>query len=116
MNERGYRRAVERVRQSGSGEELASSVQAALAGMLGRPENRQLLASLTAQAETITNRLPRNASGKQSDEVRQAAVRCVLLLESARKGMTGPSGLDRKVIIILAVAALVAIFYVWLLK
>ena len=89
--------------------------------MLRQPENRGLLTSLTAQAESITCRLPKNASGKQqSGEIRQAAVRCVLLLESAKNGRTGaekPSFFkDPRVITVIVVAVLVAVFYVWLLK
>jgi len=121
MNERSFRRAVERVRGSSSGEELASSVSDALAKILGQPEDRELLASLTAQAETITGRLPKNASGgPQAGEIRQAAVRCVLLLESAKKGGSGADQpaffKDPRVITVLVVAALVALFYAWLLK
>jgi len=121
MNERSFRRAVERVRGSRSGEELASSVRAALAKILGQPQDRELLASLTAQAETITARLPKNAAGgPQAGEIRQAAVRCVLLLESAKKGGTGadkpPLFKDPRVITVMIAAALVAIFYMWLLK
>ena len=118
MNELGFQRAVERIRQSDSGEELATSVRVALTGMLGKPEDRGLLASLTAQAESITGRLPRTAPGKQSDEIRQAAIRCVLLLESAKNGRTGSGPAffkDRRVIIVIAVTAIVAAFYVWLL-
>ncbi|SRR5579859_4385923 len=121
MNERSFKRAVKRVRGSNSGEELASSVHAALVKMLGQPENRELLASLTAQAEAITGRLPKSASGKQqTGEIRQAAVRCVLLLESARKSGAGADKpdffKDPKVITVMVGTALVAIFYVWLLK
>jgi len=119
MNERGFQKAVKRVKESGSGEELASSVQAALSALLGQPEDRELLVSLTTQAETITNRLPKNASGKQLGEIRQAVVRCVLLLETAKKRRTGgepPSFFsDTRVKIVIAVAALVAVFYAWLL-
>jgi len=120
MNERGFQKALKRVKESGSGEELASSVHSALSALLGQPEDRDLLVSLTAQAETITNRLPKNASGKQLGEIRQAIVRCVLLLETAKKRRTGgepPSFFsDTRVKIVLAVAALVAVFYAWLLN
>ena len=121
MNERSFQRAVQRVRGSSSGEELAASVRAALSKMLGQPENRELLASLTAQAESITGRLAKTGSGKQpAGEIRQAAVRCVLLLETAKKkggGADQPSLLkDPRVITVLVVAALVAVFYMWLLK
>jgi len=115
MKERAFQNAVERVRQSTNGEDLAASVRIALTEILPQPENRELLASLLSQAETITDRLPGFFFRTQPEEVRQAAIRCVMLLEFAREGGAGAeavsSGHGLGVIVLAAASALGAVLY-----
>lgn len=119
MNERDFQGTVERVHRSESGEELASSVRTALTGILDQPENRDLLVSLQAQADTITDRVRKNALRERPEELRQAAVRCALLLEFAKESRIGPARfalLDNPQVAVLIFAfVLVAAFYVLLL-
>lgn len=112
MGDGAFQEWLKRVRQSPSRSELASAIQAGLKALLQQPGDRELLQSLLAQADALTRRLPDN-TGDQTPEVRQAAVRCVVLLETAQKGRQKKK--DLWIPILLAVAAAVAVFYALLL-
>lgn len=116
MNEKSLQKLIERIRKSKSRDELSSAVQAALKQCLRQPGDQQLLASLLAQAQSITNPLPAGAYDQQPPEIRQAAVRCAVLLDSVKGRNPDTSWFkDRRVRIVAAAAAAVIIFYLVLL-
>ena len=77
MDERLFHEALSRIRWSTDRGDLAAAMRATLGLLLRRPGDQPLLDSLLAQTETILIRHP---------EIRQAAVRCVVLLQSAKRG------------------------------
>jgi hypothetical protein len=112
MDEQTFQESLKRVRSSPTRDDLAAAIQTSLKALLRKPEDRELLQSLLTQADALTRSLP-DTKGPQSPEVRQAAVRCVLLLETAQKGR--PLKKNRRTLILVAVAAAVAGLYVFLL-
>ena len=112
MDEQTFQESLKRVRSSPTRDDLMASTQKSLKALLRKPEDRELLQSLLTQADAVTRSLPDNR-GAQSPEVRQAAVRCVVLLERAQKGR--PLKKNRRVLILTAVAAAVAGLYIFLL-
>jgi hypothetical protein len=112
MDEQTFQESLKRVRSSATRDDLAATTQKSLKSLLRQPADQELLQSLLAQADTLTRNLPDNRGG-QSPEVRQAAVRCVLLLETAQKGR--PLKKNRRFLILLGTAAAVGAFYIFLL-
>lgn len=90
--------------------------QKGLKALLPSPENQKTLSSLVSQAQTITNQLAANIS-EAAPELRQAAVRCTVLMENARMKGDGPdhSVRNRRLIILGATAAAVAALYIVLI-
>lgn len=77
LDERLFHQALGRIRWSTDRDDLADATRTTLGLLLRRPADQALLTSLLSQAETIVLR---------HAEVRQAAVRCVVLLQSAKRG------------------------------
>ncbi len=113
MDDETFQDALKRVRSSPTRNDLSAAIQSSLKTLLRKPEDRELLQSLVAQADALTRRLP-NSTGEQTPEVRQAAVRCVVLLETARKGR--PAKKNYRIPILIVVAAAVVGFYIFLLR
>jgi hypothetical protein len=109
MDEQTFQEAVKRVRASTTRDELASAIQTSLKSLLRKPEDRDLLQSLLSQADSLTKRLPDNDGG----QIRQAAVRCVVLLETAAKDR--PLKKSRRIPILIGTAAAVGLLYILLL-
>lgn len=114
MDDGTFQKFVKRVRGSATRDDLAAAIQASLKSLLQQSGDKELLQSLLAQAGTLTRNLPSN-TGEQTPEVRQAAVRCVLLLETARKGRQ-PDKPNRRLLILGGTAAAVAVLYFFLLR
>jgi len=117
MSEKNLQNSIMRIRKAKGRDELSSAVQAALKQCLRQPGDQKLLASLLAQAESITAPLPPGVHDQQPPEIRQAAVRCALLLDSL-KGRKPDAGWfkDRRIIVVAGAAFAVIIFYVVLLS
>lgn len=113
MDEQTFQASLKRIRSSVTRDDLAAATQKCLKSLLRQPEDQELLHSLLAQADTLTRGLP-DSKGTQSPEVRQAAVRCVVLLETAQKSR--PLKKNRRVLILAAVAAAVVGLYIFLLR
>lgn len=112
MDDHTFQEALKRVRASATRSDLTAAIQTSLKSLLRQPADRDLLQSLLSQAEALTRRLPDN-SGEQTPEVRQAAVRCVVLLETASKAR--PPKKSRRIPILIGVAVAVAVLYIFLL-
>jgi len=114
MDEQTFQESLKRVRSSATRDELAATIQKSLKSLLRQPADQELLHSLLAQADTLTRNLPDSRGGAQSPELRQAAVRCVVLLETAQKGR--PFKKNRRLLILVATAVAVAVLYIFLLR
>lgn len=112
MDEQTFQDLLKRVRSSPTRDDLAAATQKALKLLLRQPADQDLLQSLLAQADALTRNLP-DSRGEQTPGIRQAAVRCVVLLERAQKGR--PLKKNRRILILAAVAAAVVVFYILLL-
>ena len=112
MDEQAFQESLKRVRSSATRDDLAAATQKSLRSLLRQPADQELLQSLLAQSDALTRGLP-DGRGAQSPEVRQAAVRCVVLLERAQKGR--PLKKNRRVLILVAVTAAVVALYAFLL-
>ena len=77
LDEQLFHEALGRIRWSTDRTDLADATRTTLGLLLRRPGDQALLTSLLAQADSV---FLRNA------EVRKAAVRCVVLLQSAKRG------------------------------
>jgi hypothetical protein len=86
LDEKLFHDALKRIRWSTDRDELAKATRTTLQLMLRRPDDRALLESLLAQIAAITRQLPPGNHPKQGAAVRQAAVRCVVILQSAKRG------------------------------
>jgi len=113
MDEQTFQELLKRVRSSATRDDLAAAIQKSLKSVLRQPADQELLQSLLTQADALTQSLPDSRGGAQSPEVRQAAVRCVVLLETAQKGR--PLKKNRRILILVAVTAAVAGLYMFLL-
>ncbi len=113
MNDQKFRKTLEAIRSSSNRDDLATATRTNLKLLLAHPSDQKLLESLLAQADTITSRLP---AGEQPAEIRQAAVRCTVLLESAKKAGAGkPVPRNRRMLILALAATAVAALYAVLL-
>ena len=122
MEERTFQGALEKLRQSASRDELSDGMVSTLNSLLSHPDDLPLLNKLVAQTASITNNLPAGRGGAQSAALRQAAVRCVVILETAKRrakqdgGATkGMSKEKRRLIIIAASALATSVLYFLLL-
>src|SRR5271168_3054640 len=86
MDERVFHETLKKIRWSTNRDDLTVATNTALQLLLRRPTDQQLLSSLLAQVAKVTGSLSSAKSGAQSAAVRQAAVRCVVLLQSAKHG------------------------------
>lgn len=112
MDDKSFQKLLAKVRGGSSRDELANSVQSGLQAILPRPEDRPLLSDLQGKAANITGVLPAAPSG----EIRQAIVRCVLLLETAQKNAPGaPPKSKLPMIILAAVGGLTVLLYLILI-
>ena len=114
MDEQSFQESLKRIRTSATRDDLVAATQKSLRSLLRQPADQELLQSLLAQADSLTRSLPDGRGGAQSPEVRQAAVRCVVLLERAQKGR--PLKKNRRVLILAVVAAAVVGLYIFLLR
>lgn len=114
MDEQTFQKLLKQVRASATRDDLAAATQKCLKSLLRQPADQELLQSLLAQTDALTRGLPDTKGPAQSPEIRQAAVRCVVLLETAQKGR--PLKKDRRVLILAAVAAAVVGLYIFLLR
>jgi ribosomal protein S9 len=85
LDEQIFHEKLKKIRWSTDRDELVSAMQATLRLMLRRPTDEALLANLMAQADRITGGLPKGGGQAQAAAVRQAAIRCVVLLQKAKK-------------------------------
>ncbi len=122
MEENVFHQTLKKIRWSTNRDELAAATRTTLQLLLRRPTDQKLLATLLAQTDAIVGRLSTH-DGKQSAEIRQAAVRCVVLLQSAKRGRLTRTQQDaddeerrhRRVLILVAATAATAAFYLFLM-
>jgi hypothetical protein len=122
LDEQVFHDTLKKIRWSTNRDDLAAATRTTLELLLRRPTDQNLLASLLAQTNSIVSRLSAN-SGKQNAEIRQAAVRCVVLLQTAKRGRLTRGQQDeddaarrhRRVLIIVAATAATAAFYLFLM-
>jgi len=113
---------LKKIRWSTNRDDLAAATRTTLQLLLRRPGDQKLLKTLLTQVDSIVNRLPAGGD-KQTGAIRQAAVRCVVLLQSAKKGrLTRVQQEDkderarhRRVMILVAATAATAALYLFLL-
>lgn len=123
MDEQVFHETLKKIRWSTNRDDLASATRTTLQLLLRRPGDDKLLASLLSQLDGICRGLSASKGSKQSAEVRQAAVRCVVLLQSAKKGRLSRAQNDdnrerarhRRVLILVAATAATAAFYLFLM-
>jgi len=119
LDEQVFHETLKKIRWSTNRDELASAMRTTLQLLLRRPTDAQLLSSLLAQVDGIT----RGLSNQNAAQIRQAAVRCVVLLQSAKRGRLSRSQQDdrdegrrhRRVLILVAATAATAAFYLFLM-
>jgi hypothetical protein len=123
LDERVFQATLKKIRWSTNRDDLASATRATLQLLLRRPTDEKLLNSLLSQLEGIVRGLSATKGTKQTAEIRQAAVRCVVLLQSAKRGRLSRSQQDdqqerakhRRVVILVAATAATAAFYLFLM-
>lgn len=123
MDEQVFHETLKKIRWSTNREELASATRTTLQLLLRRPTDQQLLASLLNQVDSITRGLSSGKAPQNAAQIRQAAVRCVVLLQSAKRGRLSRSQSDdlserrrhRRVLILVAATAATAAFYLFLM-
>ena len=86
MDEQVFHEKLKQIRWSTDRDDLAQATRTTLQLLLRRPGDQKLLNTLLGQLDGITRSLPAGGGEKQSGQIRQAAVRCVVLLQSAKKG------------------------------
>ena len=86
LDEQVFHDKLKKIRWSTNRDDLAQATRTTLQLLLRRPGDQQLLASLRKQLDGIIRSLPGGSGEKQTGQIRQAAVRCVVLLQSAKKG------------------------------
>ena len=122
MDEQVFHDTLKKIRWCTNREDLGAATRTTLQLLLRRPGDQKLLTSLLAQVDGIVSRLPAGGD-KQSGAVRQAAVRCVVLLQSAKKGRLSRAQQEdkderkrhRRVLILVAATAATAAFYLFLI-
>lgn len=110
MNQKSFEKLLKTVRGATSRDELADATRSGLESILSNPQDQQLLASLQAKAANIAGALPAGAK-VPLDEIRQAIVRCVLLLENAQKSGTAPPKSKWPLIVLVSVGGMTALLY-----
>jgi hypothetical protein len=123
LDEQVFHDALKKIRWSTNRDDLASATRTTLQLLLRRPGDDQLLGKLLGQLDGIVRGLPAGQGSKQTAQIRQAAVRCVVLLQSAKKGRLSRSQQDdsreqarhRRVLILVAATAATAAFYLFLM-
>jgi hypothetical protein len=119
VDEQVFHATLKRIRWSTNREDLAAATRTTLQLLLRRPGDRQLLSELLAQVDVITSQLPARGGERQAAAIRQAAVRCVVLLQSAKRGRLTRAQNDelqthrrhRRVMVLLAAAVATAAIY-----
>ena len=87
MDEQVFHLTLRKIRWSTSPSELAAATRTTLHLMLRRPSDQQLLDRLLSQTSLITDQITLASAGHgQGAAVRQAAIRCVALLQAAKAG------------------------------
>jgi len=123
LDEQVFQEKLKKIRWCTNREDLHQTARTTLQLLLRRPGDQKLLNSLLGQLDSIIRSLPTSASEKQTGQIRQAAVRCVVLLQSAKKGRLTRAQQDdkderwrhRRVQILIAAAVAVAALYLVLL-
>jgi hypothetical protein len=123
LDEKVFQETLKRIRWCTSREDLTAATQTTLQLLLRRPGDAQLLNSLLSQVAVITASIPAKGGDRHAASVRQAAVRCVVLLQSAKRGRLTRAQTDelnanrrhRRVMILLAAAVGTAALYLVLL-
>jgi len=123
LDEQVFLETLKKIRWSTNRDDLASATRTTLQLLLRRPGDENLLAALLGKVDGIVRGLSATRGTKQSAEIRQAAVRCVVLLQSAKKGRLNRAQQDdnrerarhRRVLILVAATAATAAFYLFLM-
>jgi len=123
LDEQVFHETLKKIRWSTNRDDLASATRTTLQLLLRRPIDEKLLATLLSQLDGIVRGLSPTQGTKQSAQIRQAAVRCVVLLQSAKKGRLSRAQQDddkerarhRRVMILVAATAATAAFYLFLM-
>ena len=123
MDEQIFHEKLKKIRWSTNREDLAQATRTTLQLLLRRPGDQKLLSGLLSQLDGIIRSLPAGGGDTQSAQIRQAAVRCVVLLQSAKKGrLTRAQQKEkddrwrhRRIPILVATAVGVAAFYLVLM-
>jgi len=123
LDEQVFHEKLKKIRWSTNRDDLAQATRTTLQLLLRRPGDQKLLNSLLSQLDGIIRSLPAGSSAKQTGQIRQAAVRCVVLLQSAKKGRLTRAQQDdkderwrhRRVQILVAATVAVAALYLVLL-
>jgi hypothetical protein len=123
LDEKVFHATLKKIRWSTNRDDLASATRTTLQLLLRRPTDQKLLNSLFSQLDSIVGRLSSGKGDNQSAEIRQAAVRCVVLLQSAKRGRLTRSqqndltekGRHRRMLILLVATAATVAFYFFLI-
>jgi hypothetical protein len=123
LDEQVFLETLKKIRWSTNRDDLASATRTTLQLLLRRPGDEKLLNSLLSQLDGIIRGLSATRGSKQTAEIRQAAVRCVVLLQSAKRGRLSRAQQDdqkqrakhRRVLILIAATAATAAFYLFLM-
>jgi len=123
LDERVFHETLKKIRWSTNRDELAAATRTTLQLLLRRPTDQKLLNSFLAQVDGITRGLSPGKSPQESAQIRQAAVRCVVVLQSAKRGRLTRADQDeedekrrhRRVLILVAATAATAAFYLFLM-
>ena len=122
LDEQVFHEKLKKIRWCTNREDLHQTARSTLQLLLRRPGDQKLLNSLLSQLDGIIRSLP-SGGERQTGQIRQAAVRCVVLLQSAKKGRLTRAQQDdkderwrhRRVQILVAAAVAVAALYLVLL-
>ncbi len=123
LDEQVFHEKLKKIRWSTNRDDLASATRTTLPLLLRRPGDQKLLNSLLSQLDGIVRGLPASKADMQNAQIRQAAVRCVVLLQSAKRGRltraqqsdTDERNKHRRVVILVAATAATAALYLFLM-
>jgi hypothetical protein len=96
VDEQNFHHTLRKIRWSIDCDDLERATEATLRMMLRRPNDQQLLDALLDQLNRIIASATKGNELAQPAAVRQAAVRCVALLQSAKQGRLSRSEADRQ--------------------
>jgi hypothetical protein len=125
MDEIIFLKTLKRIRWITDRDDLTEAVTSTLKLLLRRPGDKQLLSNLLGQVKVITGQLPTGGTAsRRTPAVRQAALRCIVLLQSAKHGrltrgeseeLRNRRQRGRLKVLLVASLATCALYLLWLL-